>query len=89
MTALSAIRCGPHGVAEPKSVIVRAKATMRTFTREDVVAYAKGHGNHTVPNDAGGISLSNGGKHFYDTDKPLVISMQDDIYGKETVLARY
>ncbi len=90
VNALTAIRCGGDGrVSDPKTVIVRVHAHMRPYTRADVIAYAKGSGNHTMPNDAGGISLANGGRHFYDTDKPLIVTVQDSIDANESELFRF
>lgn len=90
VNALTAIRCDKDGgVSDPKTVIVRAKAHMRPYTREEIVSYAKGSGNHTVLHDAGGISLANGGRHFYDTEQPLIITVQDAIDGKESELFRF
>ena len=40
INALTGIRTGKHGVSEPATVILHVKATMRPFTREEVVAYA-------------------------------------------------
>ncbi len=79
VSALTAIRCSPDGVSDPATVIVRAKATMRPFTRPELVEYAKGSGRTVIPDTAGGISLANGGRQFYDTSKPLTISVQDSI----------
>ncbi len=89
VNALTAVRCGKDGVSEPKTVILRVHAHMRPYTRDEVVAYAKGSGRKSVENDAGGISLANGGRHFYDTDRPLVVSVQDSIEGNESELFRF
>lgn len=89
VNAMTAIRCGKDGITDPKTVIVRAHARMRPYTRTEVIEYAKGNGNYTILKDAGGISLANGGKHFYDTDSPLIITVQDSIDGKESELFRF
>jgi predicted house-cleaning NTP pyrophosphatase (Maf/HAM1 superfamily) len=89
VSALTAIRCDKNGASEPKTVIVRAQATMRPFTREELVEYAKGSGNKTIPETAGGISLANGGRHFHDTGKPLIISVQDGLDSEPKEMLRY
>lgn len=89
VSALTGIRCDKDGVSDPQTVIVRAKATMRPFTREELVAYAQGSGNKAIPDTAGGISLANGGRVFYDTSKPLTISVQDGLGSEPKELLRY
>lgn len=89
VTALTAIRCDANGVSEPKTIIVNVEASMRPFSRRELVEYAKGSGNKTIPNTAGGISLANGGRSFYDTGKPLIVSVRDSINDTPTELLRY
>lgn len=89
VNSLTAIRCSKDGVSEPKTVIVRAHAHMKPYTREDIINYAKGTGQHTMLKDAGGISLANGGRHFYDTASPLIVTVQDAIDAKELELFRF
>jgi hypothetical protein len=73
VNALTGVRVGKQGVSEPVTVLLRVKATMRPFTREDIVNYAKTPGN-TVSQTSGGISMANGGRSFLDTDKPLTVT---------------
>jgi hypothetical protein len=89
VSSLTAIRCDKNGVSEPATVIVRAQATMRPFGREELVEYAKGSGKNVIPDTAGGISLANGGRQFYDTNKPLTISVQDGLDSKPSELMRF
>lgn len=89
VSALTAVRCDKHGVSEPQTVIVRAKATMLPFTRNELIEYAKGSGNKTIPDTGGGISLANGGRQFFDTNKPLTISVQDGVGEPQQELLRY
>lgn len=89
VSALSALRCTPDGISAPSTVIVRVKATMQPYTREDIVAFAKESGANTIPETAGGISLANGGRHFYDTGKPLVVELLDSLESKPVELMRF
>jgi len=89
VSSLTGIKCDKNGVSDPQTVIVRAKASMRPFTREELITYAKGSGNKTIPDTAGGISLANGGRSFYDTGKPLTISVQDGLGSEPKELLRY
>lgn len=89
VSALTGIYCDKNGVSEPKTVIVRVESTMRPFTREELVEYAKGSGNKTIPETAGGISLANGGRQFHDTSKPLIVSVQDSLDSTPKELLRY
>lgn len=89
ITALSGMLCNDGRVSEPKSVIVRVAATMRDFTREELVEYAKGSGSKTIPDTAGGISMANGGRSFYDTGKPLTVSVQDSLESEPVELLHF
>lgn len=89
VSALTAVHADKTGVSEPKTVMVRAKATMREFTREELVEYAKGSGNKIIPDTGGGISLANGGRQFYDTSKPLTIFVQDSLTSEPVEMLRY
>jgi|GEM_PF-703831 predicted house-cleaning NTP pyrophosphatase (Maf/HAM1 superfamily) len=89
VSALTAIRCDKSGISEPQTVMVRAQASMRPFTREELVEYAKGSGNKIIPDTGGGISLANGGRQFFDTSKPLIISVQDGLGQEPKELLRY
>lgn len=88
INALTGVRVSKGGVSEPATVILHVKATMRPFTREDIVAYAKSPGN-TVAQTSGGISMANGGRSFLDMDKPLVIGIADSMDDTPTELIRY
>ena len=88
INALTGIRTGSKGVSEPKTVILHVKATMRPFTRADVIAYAKTPGN-TIAATSGGISMANGGRSFLDMDKPLVISVADSMDEEPIEIERY
>lgn len=89
VSSLTAVRCDANGVSEPQTVLVRVRATMRPYTRQELVEYAKGSGKNVIPDTAGGISLSNGGRHFYDTSKPLIISTQDGLGATTTEMLRF
>ena len=88
INALTGIRTGKSGVSEPATVILHVKATMRPFTREDIVSYAKTPGN-TVAQTSGGISMANGGRTFLDMDKPLVIGIADSMDQQPVEIVRY
>lgn len=88
INALTGIRTGKAGVSEPATVIVHVKATMRPFTREDIVNYAKTPGN-TVAQTSGGISMANGARSFLDMTKPLVIGVADSMDDTPTEVIRY
>lgn len=88
INALTGIRTGKGGASEPATVILHVKATMRPFTREDIVNYAKSPGN-TVAQTSGGISMANGGRAFLDMDKPLVIGVADSMDDEPVEIARY
>lgn len=88
INALTGIRAGKNGVSEPATVILHVKATMRPFTREDIVAYAKTPGN-TIAQTSGGISMANGGRSFLDMDKPLIVSVADSMDDIPTEIIRY
>lgn len=88
INALTGIRTGTNGVSEPATVILHVRATMRPFTREDVVKYAKTPGN-TISQTSGGLSMANGARSFLDMDKPLVISVTDSMDAEPVELQRY
>lgn len=88
INALTGIRVGKHGIGEPATVILHVKATMRPFTREDIVNYAKTPGN-TIAQTSGGISMANGGRSFLDMDKPLVVSVADSMDAPQAELLRF
>lgn len=88
INALTGIRTGKNGVSEPATVILHVKATMRPFTREEVVAYAKSPHN-TVSATSGGLSMANGARSFLDMSKPLVIGVADSMDEAPTELYRY
>lgn len=88
INALTGIRTGTGGVSEPATVILHVKATMRPFTREDIVRYAKTPGN-TVAQTSGGISMANGARSFLDMTKPLVIGVADSMDEIPTEVIRY
>jgi hypothetical protein len=89
INALTGIRTGKDGVSEPATVILHVKATMRPFTREDIIAYANTP-NNTIVATSGGISMANGGRSFLDTDKPLVVSIAESMDDPQPVeVARY
>lgn len=88
INALTGVFTGKSGVSEPKTVILHVKATMRPFTRDDIVAYAKTPGN-TVAQTSGGISMANGGRSFLDMNKPLVIGMADSMDEEPVEIVRY
>ena len=88
INALTGIRTGKHGVSEPATVILHVKATMRPFTREDVVAYATSPKN-TVSATSGGLSMANGARSFLDMTKPLVIGVADSMDDTPTEVVRY
>jgi len=62
---------------------------MRPFTREELIDYANGSGKTIIPLTGGGISPSNGGRRFYDTTKPLTVSVQDSLDAEPEELLRY
>ncbi|MBI5019501.1 hypothetical protein HZB58_04495 [Candidatus Gottesmanbacteria bacterium] len=88
INALTGVRVSKNGVSEPATVILHVKATMRPFTREEIVAYAKKPGN-TVSQTSGGISMANGARSFLDMDKPLIIGLADSMDEEPTELLRY
>lgn len=88
INALTGIRIGKAGVSEPQTVILHVKASMRPFTREDIINYAKTPGN-TIAQTSGGISMANGGRSFLDMDKPLVVSVADSMSDTPEEIQRY
>jgi len=88
INALTGIRTGKDGVSEPVTVILHVRATMRPFTREDVVAYAKSPDN-TVSATSGGLSMANGARSFLDMTKPLIIGVADSMDEEPVELVRY
>lgn len=88
INALTGIRTGKNGVSEPATVILHVKATMRPFSREDIINYAKSPGN-TIASTSGGISMANGGRSFLNMDKPLVISIADSMDSESIEIQRY
>ncbi len=88
INALTGIRTGKDGISEPATVILHVKATMRPFTREDVIAYAKNPHN-TIAATSGGLSMANGAREFLDMDKPLIVGIADTISEEPTELVRY
>lgn len=88
INALTGVRTSKDGVSEPATVILHVKATMRPFTREEVIEYAKSPHN-TVSATSGGLSMANGARSFLDMQKPLVIGVADSMDDKPTELYRY
>ncbi len=88
INALTGVRAGKNGVSEPATVILHVRATMRPFTREDIINYAKTPGN-TVAQTSGGISMANGARSFLDMTKPLVIGVADSMDQEPTEIVRY
>lgn len=88
VNAMTGIRTSRDGVSEPSTVVVRVRATMRPFTREEVIEYAK-QPNNTVSETSGGLSIANGGRGFYDMTKPLVVSIADSMDDEPQELVRY
>lgn len=88
INAMTGIRTSRDGVSEPATVVVRVRATMRPFTREEVVEYAK-QPKSTVSETSGGLSIANGGRAFYDMTKPLVVSVADSMDDVPEEVVRY
>lgn len=88
INALTGIRTGKNGVSEPATVILHVKATMRPFTREDVIAYANTAGN-TIASTSGGLSMANGARSFLDMQKPLIIGVADSMDEEPKEIVRY
>src|SRR3989344_841147 len=88
INALTGIRVGKNGISEPKTVILHVRATMRPFTREDVISYAKSE-NNTIASTSGGLSMANGARSFLDMSKPLIIGIADTMDDEPVEIARY
>lgn len=88
INALSGVRVGKHGVSEPAKVILHVKATMKPFTRDDVIAYAKSPEN-TISHTSGGLSMINGSRSFLDMSKPLIVGIADTMDDEPVELMRY
>lgn len=88
VNALTGIRTGKDGIAEPKTVMLRVQFTARPFTREDIVAYAQNPTN-TISQTSGGLSVANGARYLYDMQKPLVVSMSDTMDDMPVEVMRY
>ena len=88
INALTGIRIGKDGVGEPETVMLRVRYSAKPFTREDIIAYAKDPTN-SIAHTSGGLSLSNGARHFYDMTKPLVVSMADTMDDEPIEIMRY
>lgn len=87
---LSTIQCTDGRVSDPQVVCVRVQATMKPFTRDDIIAYAQSaEGARTIEETAGGISLANGGRHFYDETKPLTVTLEDEDGTHKEILYRF
>lgn len=89
INALTGIRTGKDGVSEPATVILHIRVSMRPFSRNEVIEFAK-KSPTTVAATSGGLSIANGGRSFYDMTKPMVVSVahsMDDT--NPTQLARY
>ena len=90
VTALTGILKTEEGIGEPQTVIVRVEASMRPFTRDELVKYAETeNGRRVITETAGGISLANGGRSFYDTTKPLTVSVQEGLDAEPQELLHY
>lgn len=88
VNALSGVKTGKDGVSEPAMVVLRVRATMKSFTREDVIAYAK-NPNNTIAHTSGGLSMSNGARSFLDESKPLTVSVGDSMDTEPVEIVRY
>lgn len=89
INAMTGIRTGKDGISEPATVILHVRVSMRPFGREEVVDYAKAP-NNTIAATSGGISIANGGRAFYDMNKPLVVSVANSMEDPHPVeVARY
>ncbi len=88
VNALTGIRIGKDGVGEPETVMLRVRYSARPFTRSDVVAYAN-NPNNTITHTSGGLSVSNGARHLYDTSKPLTVSIANTMDEKPMEIMRY
>jgi len=88
VNAMTGIRTGKDGISEPATVILRVQATMRPFTREEVVTYAK-QSDSTISATSGGLSMANGARSFLDMKKPLVVSVADSMGDAPQELVRY
>ncbi len=88
VNALTGIRVGKDGVGEPKTVMLRVRFSAKPFTREQIIAYANTPGN-TIAQTSGGLSVANGAREFYDMDKPLVVSMANNMDEIPTEIMRF
>lgn len=88
INALTGIRVGKNGISEPKTVILHVRATMKPFTRDDVIAYAKTPEN-TISQTSGGLSMANGARSFLDMGKPLIVGIADTMDDEPTEVTRY
>lgn len=88
INALTGIRSGKNGVSDPATIILHVKATMRPFTREEVITYAKSPKN-TIASTSGGLSMANGARSFLDMTKPLIIGIADSMDDPTQEVIRY
>lgn len=88
INALTGIRVGKSGVSEPKTVILHVRATMKPFTRQDVIIYAKDSIN-TISQTSGGLSMANGAGSFLDKNKPLIVGIADTMDDEPVEVMRY
>lgn len=89
INALTGIIAGKDGVSEPATVILHVRVSMRPFTRDEVIDFAT-KSPTTVAATSGGLSIANGGRAFYDMNKPLIVSVAESMDDKNPIeLARY
>lgn len=74
-----------HYTPLPQTVLVTTRATMGYIDEKEFLAYLNNGGRKTIAETAGGFSLCNGARRFYE-DIPLTVSYQDGLQEDPTII---